>query len=113
MFSQLALIMTGPAQEGSDAAGSTLNMLIPFILIFVIFYILIIRPQNKERRKHQELLDNLKSGDRVVTAGGIFGTIHSVTDESVQLKIGEKMKITVLRSAVRGLQGSELAEKNE
>lgn len=113
MFYQLALIMTGPAQQGSDSAGASFNMLIPFVLIFVIFYILIIRPQNKERKRHQELLDNLKSGDRVVTAGGILGTIHSVTDDSVQLKIGEKTKITVLRSSIRGLQGTDLPNTNE
>ncbi|MBN1297315.1 preprotein translocase subunit YajC [bacterium] len=106
------MLMTGPAQ-GSDSMGSSLHMLIPFVLIFVIFYVLIIRPQNKEKRKHQELLDGLKAGDRVVTAGGILGTVHSVTDEAVQLKVGEKVKITVLRSSIRGLQGSDMVQLEE
>ncbi|MCD4653659.1 preprotein translocase subunit YajC [bacterium] len=113
MNSNLALIMAGQAQQGSDSVGSTLNMLVPFLVIFVIFYVLIIRPQSKQRRKHQEILESLKSGDRIVTAGGIYGTIHSVTEETVQVKVGEKVKVTVLRSSVRGLQGSDIADLNE
>ncbi|MBN1880024.1 preprotein translocase subunit YajC [bacterium] len=113
MSFQLAMALTGPAQQGSGSAASGLGMLVPFIAIFLIFYVLIIRPQNKERRKHQEILDNLKSGDRVVTAGGILGTIQSVSDTSVELKVGEKMKVTVLRSSIRGLQDSELKQPSE
>jgi len=113
MYRHLALLMAGPAKQGSESLGSSFSMLVPFLVIFVIFYVLIIRPQNKERRKHQEILDGLKSGDRIVTAGGIFGTIHSVTDETVQVKVGEKIKLTVLRSSVRGLQGSGIADHNE
>ena len=106
------MLMTGQAGQGGSG-GSPLGMLMPFMLIFLIFYFLIIRPQNNERKKHQELLDALKSGDRVITAGGILGTIHSVTDETVQLKIGEKTKITVLRSSVRGLQGTDTSKLND
>lgn len=112
MFSWISLAMTGPAQQGAGSGGG-LGVLAPFVIIFVIFYFLIIRPQAKERRKLQEMLDNLKSGDRVITAGGIMGTIHSVTDTSVELKIAEKVKITVLRSSIRGLQGSDIKEVTE
>ena len=110
MFIELASAMAGPAQQGNGASGSSLSFLTPFAIIFVIFYFLIIRPQAKERKKLQDLLDGLKAGDRVVTAGGIFGTVHSVSDTTVELKVAEKVKITVLRSAVRGLQGSDLKE---
>ncbi len=113
MISQFAVALTGPAQQGSGSAGAGLGMLVPFVVIFLIFYVLIIRPQTKERRKHQELLDNLKSGDRVVTAGGILGTIHSVSESSVELKVGEKMKITVLRSSIRGLQDGDVKLSTE
>ena len=106
------MLMTGQAGQGGTG-GSPLGMLMPFMLIFLIFYFLIIRPQNNERKKHQELLDALKSGDRVITAGGILGTIHSVTDEMVQLKISEKTKITVLRSSVRGLQGTDTSKLSD
>ncbi len=103
------------AVHAMDAAGSTpaggdispLISLAPFLLIFLIFYFLLIRPSQKERRKQQELLDNLKSGDRVVTTGGILGTVHSITDNIVQLKIGDKIRISVLRNAVRGLQAAD------
>lgn len=110
MGSQLVTMMSGFGGQGTEAGGSPFGMLVPFFAIFVIFYFLIIRPQNKERQKHQEILDNLKAGDRVITAGGILGTIHSVSEDKVQLKVGEKLKLTVLRSSIRGLQGSDLPE---
>ncbi|MGB3976171.1 MAG: preprotein translocase subunit YajC [bacterium] len=114
MFFELASAMAGPAQQqGAGASGFNLSFLMPFALIFVIFYFLIIRPQTKERKKMQDLLDNLKAGDRVVTAGGIFGTIHSVSDTTIELKVAEKVKITVLRSSVRALQGSEIEESSD
>lgn len=108
-----ALAMTGPAEQGSGSSAAGLGMLVPFVAIFLIFYMLIIRPQNKERRKHQDILDNLKSGDRVVTAGGILGTIQSVTDSTVELKVGDKMRLTVLRTSIRGLQDSEIKQPSE
>jgi preprotein translocase subunit YajC len=95
------------AQGGQPAAGGSeagFQFLIPMVLVILIFYVLIIRPQQKERKRHQQILDQIKAGDKVITTGGILGTVHSVSDQMVQLKVNEKTKISVLRSAIRGPQ---------
>jgi preprotein translocase subunit YajC len=84
------------------------------IVVFAIFYFLVIRPQQKRQRKVQQdreaMLGALKTGDKVVTSGGIYGTIVAVRDDTVTLRIAEKVNIEVLRSAVAGLQSSEIKE---
>jgi preprotein translocase subunit YajC len=89
-----------PAQGG--AAGGGLIGLLPMVLIFVIIYFLIIWPQQKQQKKHAEMLKGLQKGDRVVAAGGIHGTVVGVDEARnvVVLKIDENVKIEVQRSAV-------------
>jgi len=88
---------------------------IPLLLVFVIFYFLIILPQRKRQRAVDAMLDNLKSGDKVVTSGGIYGTIVSVRDDkrTVQLKISENpvIRVEVARTAISGLQDAPAAEE--
>jgi preprotein translocase subunit YajC len=88
--------------------------LLPMIVVFAIFYFLVIRPQQRRQRKVQQdreaMLGALKTGDKVVTSGGIYGTIVAVRDDTVTLRIAEKVNIEVLRSAVAGLQSSEIKE---
>jgi preprotein translocase subunit YajC len=95
------LILQDPAQSGG--AGGFLS-LVPWLLIFVVFYFLFIRPQQKERQRVEQetktLLDSLKNGDKVVTTSGIYGTILSVRDDTVQLRIADGVKIDILRTAV-------------
>ena len=79
---------------------------LPMVLIFVVFYFLLIAPARKKQKKHTELLDSLKNGDRVITNGGIHGTVVGVTDHLIQVRIAEKVKIDVSRHAVAGLQAS-------
>ncbi len=76
----------------------------PFILIFVVFYFLVIAPQRKRQKKHAEMLANLKNGDKVVTQGGLHGTVAGVSDTVVQVRIADGVKIEVARSAVSGLR---------
>ncbi len=78
-----------------------------FIFILGIFYLVLIRPQQKRQKQHRELLESLKVNDDVVTAGGIFGTITRVKDNSVWLKVADKVEIEVLKSAVSSVQGTE------
>ncbi len=79
---------------------------LPFILIFAIFYFLLILPQQRQRRKVQEMLANLKTGDRVVTNGGIYGTVVGFRTSSVlQLEVAHQVRIDVARSAISALQG--------
>lgn len=78
---------------------------LPLILMFVIFYFLLIRPQQKRQKAHAEMIKNLKKGDRVVTSGGVIGTVHTLQDDYVVLKVGDQdTKLEVLRSAVQELR---------
>jgi preprotein translocase subunit YajC len=95
--------MTGqPSGEGG--AGSMLVSLAPIILIFVIFYLLLIRPQQKKQKEHQKLLGALKKGDKVVTNSGLFGVISSLNDEKniVVLKVADNVKMEFLKSSIAG-----------
>jgi preprotein translocase subunit YajC len=87
--------------------GGALAQLLPFILIFGIFYFVLIRPQQTQKRKTQDMLANLKTGDRVVTSGGIYGTIVSFRDHIVQLQVASQVKIDVARTAITGVQTDE------
>src|SRR5215470_6552090 len=88
---------------------------IPLLLVFVLFYFLIIVPQRKRQRAVDAMLDNLKSGDKVVTQGGIYGTIISIRDDkrTMQLKISENpvVRVEVARTAISGLQDAPVEEK--
>ncbi len=91
------------AAGGKGAGTSGLVGLLPILLMFVIFYFILIRPQQKQVKKHRELVKNLKKGDRVITSGGIHGTITGMTDQVVTLEIADNVRIKVTRSAVSGL----------
>jgi len=87
----------------SAGGAAALIQFLPIIAIGLIFYFLVIGPANKQRKKTQEMLNSLKKGDRVVTSGGIYGTIQGVEAEVVYLKIAENVKVKVARSAVSGV----------
>ena len=93
----MALLAQG--QQGSPWAG-----LVPMLLIMVIFYLLLILPAQKRQKKQNEMLAALKTGDKVVTQGGIYGTIVGLEDQSVQLKVADQVRIRVARSAIAGMQ---------
>jgi preprotein translocase subunit YajC len=76
---------------------------LPFLLIFGIFYLLLIMPMRKRQKKHQELLSKLTKGDRVITTGGIFGTVVEAEGDVLTIRIADNVKIQVARSAVAGL----------
>ncbi len=81
---------------------------IVYILIFIaIFYFLLIRPQQKQRKKRNEMMSNLNVGDQIYTAGGILGTITMIKEETIWLKVADKVEIQVLKSSVGGLKGEE------
>ena len=80
---------------------------LPFILIFGVFYFLVFAPMRKKQKKHTEMLHELKRGDRVVTSGGIHGTVTMVTDDVIQLRIADQVKIDVTKSAVTAVQQAD------
>lgn len=91
------------AQGPAAAPGGTaalVTSLFPFVLIFVVFYFLIIRPQKKRQMEHQKLLDSLKKGDRVLTSSGMFATVVGVQKDRVVLKVSENVKVEYQKSAV-------------
>jgi preprotein translocase subunit YajC len=91
----------------SSGAAATLVQFVPIIAIGLVFYFLVIAPANKQRAKTQEMLSALKKGDRVLTTGGIYGTVQGVEPDAVYLKIAENVKVKVARSAISGLIAGE------
>jgi len=78
--------------------------LFPFLIVLVIFYFLLILPAQRQRKRQAQMLSALKTGDKVITSGGIYGTIVGLRDDVVQLRIADQVRIEVARSAVAGLQ---------
>ena len=85
----------------NEMAAALANFM-PIAIMLLIFYFLLYRPQKKARKEREEMLAALKVGSRVVTIGGIYGTIVSLTDEIVKLKIAEKVEIEVARGSISG-----------
>lgn len=79
----------------------------PLIVMIVIFYFFLYRPQKKRQQQRNRMLDSLKKGDRIVTLGGLYGTIVSITDKIVVIKAAEKVELTLARSAVNGFQNEQ------
>lgn len=84
-----------------------MGTVIYFVFIFGIFYLVLIRPQQKRQKQHKEMVESLKVNDEVVTAGGILGTITRVKDNSVWLKVADKVEIEVLKTSVNTVQGKK------
>ena len=98
----LAFISIALAADGGQPAGSEgiFWSLLPIILIVPIFYFLVILPQQKTRRKHQTMLQNLKKGDRVVCTSGIIGTVVSMDKDTIVLQVAPDVKLRMLKTAV-------------
>ncbi|HVG72849.1 MAG TPA: preprotein translocase subunit YajC [Vicinamibacterales bacterium] len=98
------IALAAPAQGGS---ASPWLQFVPFILVLAIFYFIILLPMKKRQQKVQAFLAALKVNDRVITSGGIYGTITKAGDTSVQLQIANNVRIEVSRAAIVGYQGQE------
>ena len=85
-------------------AGNGLIAFLPLAIIMVIFYVLLILPAQRRQKKTQAMLTELKTGDKVVTSGGLYGTIVALDGDSIQLRIADQVKVKLARSAVAGLQ---------
>ena len=93
--------------QSSDSTIAFLVNMLPIAAISLVFYFLVIAPANKQKRKTQAMLSTLKKGDRVVTSGGIYGTVQGVEPEVVYLKIADNVKVKVARSAITGVTTAE------
>jgi preprotein translocase subunit YajC len=102
------------AMGEKGAGGSTgLVGLVPLILMFVIFYFILIRPQQRQAKRLQEFIRNLKKGDRVVTNGGIHGSITGLTETVVTLEIADNVRVKVSRNAVAGLSKDQASSQQQ
>ncbi len=88
----------GGAASGQGAGG--FSSLIPLILMFVIFYFLLIRPQQKKSKDHREMLSRLKKGDRIITSGGLHGRITAVSETTMTVEIADKVRVKIARGNV-------------
>lgn len=111
----LAFLMTSlqAAQPARPQGPSFFTALLPFLLVFVIFYLLIILPQRKKQKKHMSMVEQLKPGDRIVTTGGIFGTVMGVQKDRIELKVAANVKIDITKTAVAMILGEQKPEKSD
>lgn len=99
----------GPSPQGGGGQGGAAGLfgsLVPLVLIFVIFYFLLIRPQQKKAKEHKNMIDNLKKGDKIITSGGLYGVIEAVSSNTVTVKVGENVKIKLGKPYVAALRAA-------
>ena len=108
-MSFIPFLQVGGAASASSSS-SLVGSLLPFLLIIVIFYLFLIRPQNKKQKETQRMLDALKKGDKVITIGGIHGTVSSVKENTVIVKVDDDCKLEFNRTAISSVELTE-AEK--
>lgn len=100
--------LLGTVLTFADGTGApALVQFVPIILVFAIFYFLLIAPMRKRQKALQGLVENLKKGDRVVTNGGLYGSVASVEEKTVLLKLADNVKVKVAKSAIAGLEEQE------
>ena len=102
------------AQAPGDSVGGggigTIGAVLPFVLIFVLFYFLLLRPQQQRQKSQKQMLSALKKGDHVVTTGGMIGTVVALTKDVATLQVAEKVRIKVLRDSITEVRGEDLEE---
>lgn len=98
-------------QGGQQGGGSMISTLIMFAAIFAIFYFMIIRPQQKRQKEREAMLSQLKKGDKVLTTGGIYGTIAGLDDKTALVEVASNVKLKIDRSAITSVNPKEQPEK--
>jgi preprotein translocase subunit YajC len=93
----------GQGGSGGGGQGGSLGAFVPLILMFVIFYFLLIRPQQKKAKMHKQMLTAIKKGDRVVSSGGLHGVITGIADDVVTMEIAPKVRVKVSRGSISGI----------
>ena len=95
---------------GAPADGGSVSpwvQLVPFALVLAIFYFIILMPMRRRQKKVEEFLQNLKIGDKVITSGGLYGSITRLGEPSLQLQVADRIRVEIARSAIIGFQGQE------
>ena len=112
MFDVLLQAATQAAGQGAGK-GNMLMSIVPFVLIFVVFYFFLIRPQNKKQKETQKMISALKKGDKVVTIGGIHGVVTNTKEETIVIRVDDNAKIEINRSAVATVITDKVEKKEE
>ena len=112
MFDVLLQAATQAAGQGAGK-GNMLMSIVPFVLIFVVFYFFLIRPQNKKQKETQKMISALKKGDKVVTIGGIHGVVTNTKEETIVIRVDDNAKIEINRSAVASVITDKVEKKEE
>ncbi|WP_432736594.1 preprotein translocase subunit YajC [Maridesulfovibrio sp. FT414] len=113
-FADIANAMGTAGQQGQAGPAGALGSFLPLILMFAIFYFLLIRPQQKKAKEHKAMLEGIQKGDRILTAGGLYGRVMAVAGDELTVELGEGMQVKVDRSYVAGLANPvKKAEKKE
>jgi len=100
LFELLAMAPPAPAGQESNPTGQMLQMVGMFVILGVMFYFLLIRPQSKQRKEHDNMLKNVKTGDQILTSGGIYGIVTNVKEKSLMVKIADNVKVEITKSAL-------------
>ncbi len=102
--------------QAGEGEGSPFTMLVPMALIFMIFYFLLIRPQQKRQKQQEDLLKSIEKGDQVVTSGGLHGKVTGVTDDTLTIEIavlkGERVRVKVARAKIESKQSAKKGEES-
>ena len=106
------LVLAGLTPPSGSGSGAVVTQLLFFAAIFAIFYFLLIRPQQKQKGDRQRMLDGLKRGDRVVTSGGLHGTVTALGEQTVTLRVTEQVKLEFDRSAVGRVVAAPSSDKD-
>ena len=101
------------APSGGDAGSGLFSTLLMFALIIGIFYFMILRPQQKRQKDRQKLLEALKKGDKVITAGGMYGTIAGIDEKTVLVQVADNVKMKFERSSITSVVSEGTAETKE
>lgn len=100
-------LLLAAAQPAEGGGGSLIGFLLPLLLIFAVFYFFIIRPQRKRQQEHEEMVQALKKGDKIVTIGGIHGTITRIDDDSVLAQVDNNVKLRFDKNAIANVGGKD------
>ncbi len=111
LFTTLAYAM-GQAPSGGGSQGNPLMAFMPLILLFVIFYFLLIRPQQKRAKEHREMLSNLKKGDYVITGGGLYGRVVDIDGDVITLCVAPDVEVKVNRNFISSTTQTKVVEEN-
>ncbi|MEZ4474038.1 MAG: preprotein translocase subunit YajC [bacterium] len=103
-MNELILLAVG---QGQQAQPSCVQAALPLLLMFAVVYFLLIRPQQKRQREHQAMLARLKKDDKVVTSGGLVGTVTALTDAEIEIQIADKVRVRVIRAQVQLYQAGQ------